>query len=298
MIIETNNYCCRKVFRANLDDVENLSYGRGAKKQRGTGSRFTCHRLNRDERRIFDQAKRDGFLIVRGTGYRKNRKGSPVANTFRQRCDALATLCVLIERRSSHDRIAIDVSTLRVPDDSTAVSFLLDTVFRSKHPDIYEALVSKDCRVGSSTLEGESVSTSETERYTTSLVVENTTRRAIDWEMVRSKPIWGVDQRLLAVTCDREVAKSIAIDVLEANKSPQFAVLLAESERTAQQRAERTFIEARINTEPPMQTAGTTKPGTSTICGDKNDITAVVEVVSSDCSDNDDDIDCIDWNDI
>lgn len=82
----------RKVFRANLDDVENLSYGRGAKKQRGTGSRFTCHRLNRDERRIFDQAKRDGYVTVRGTGYRKNRKGSPVVNTFRQRCDALAQI--------------------------------------------------------------------------------------------------------------------------------------------------------------------------------------------------------------
>jgi len=132
-----------KVFRANLDDVENLSYGKGAKRQRGTGSRHTCHRLNRDERRLYDLAKRDGYLTVKGTGYRKERKGSPLCNTFRQRCDALEEICIVIEKRSDYDTVVIDFSTLRVPNDAQYVSLLLENVFRLKYPEFYD-LIMKD----------------------------------------------------------------------------------------------------------------------------------------------------------
>ena len=47
----------KKIFRPHLDDVEKLSRGQAAK-VRGTGSRGVCHRLNQEERRQYDAAKR------------------------------------------------------------------------------------------------------------------------------------------------------------------------------------------------------------------------------------------------
>jgi hypothetical protein len=288
----------RKVFRANLDDVENLSYGRGAKKQRGAGSRFTCHRLNQDERRIFDQAKRDGFLTVRGTGYRKNRKGSPVGNTFRQRCDALAQICVVVEKRSDSDKVVIDFSTLRVWDDSKLVSFLLDTIFQSKHPEFYEALIAKDHNVvnnsqgGSSNTENENGKNDDNDA-SSSVFVENTTPRPLHWESVKTKPIWGVDERLLAVTCDREVAKSIAMDVVKASNSTRFAGLQTDAEAMYEQ----TSVEASATIDPLQQTAGTAKPISPIICEESVAATNTSTTATDSCNNNGD-IDCIDWNDI
>eukprot|EP00559_Dactyliosolen_fragilissimus_P009420 CAMPEP_0184858988 /NCGR_PEP_ID=MMETSP0580-20130426/4011_1 /TAXON_ID=1118495 /ORGANISM="Dactyliosolen fragilissimus" /LENGTH=72 /DNA_ID=CAMNT_0027355383 /DNA_START=62 /DNA_END=277 /DNA_ORIENTATION=+ len=54
-----------KCFRPTTSDVERISYGKPAKKK-GTGSRGVPHRLNAEERKVFDFAKRKGFLEVRG----------------------------------------------------------------------------------------------------------------------------------------------------------------------------------------------------------------------------------------
>ena len=284
----------RKVFRANLDDVENLSYGKGAKKQRGTGSRFTCHRLNRDERQIFDRAKRDGFLVVRGTGYRKNRKGSPVWNTFRQRCDALARVCVVVEKTSDRDRVSIDFSTLRVRSDSPLVALVLESVFRSKHPELYEALIAKDCNengVGNSKTTI-IVEKDETEGINSApVVVENTTDRPIDWETAKTKPIWGVVKRLLVLTCDRETAKSIAMDVVKANNCARFIGMQAEAELMN----EKMPVEA-TETVDSLETTGTSKPEIPTNISDENAISTKTgtQLVSF----HDDNTEEIDWNDI
>ena len=48
-------------WRPDVRDVEKISWGMPAKKKR-TGSRGVPHRLNEDERRSFDQARRQGFL--------------------------------------------------------------------------------------------------------------------------------------------------------------------------------------------------------------------------------------------
>ncbi len=198
-----------KVFRAHLDDVENLSYGKGAKKQRGTGSRHVCHRLNRDERRQYDLAKRDGYLTVRGTGYRKERKGSPVYNTFRQRCDALEEICVVHEKRSGLDWVVIDFSTLRVPYDSDFVSLIVENVFKVKYPNIYDRFK----RHGSYGDENDGNETNLTSD--TAVIHESTLNTPINWDAVKTKPIWGVDERLITVECDRDVAKRLAKDVLK-----------------------------------------------------------------------------------
>ncbi len=43
-----------------------------------------CCRLNAEEQVVYSAAKKKGFLVVKGTGYRKERKGSPLCNTYRQ----------------------------------------------------------------------------------------------------------------------------------------------------------------------------------------------------------------------
>lgn len=178
-----------KVFRPNLDDVERLSHGKGAKKQRGTGCRHICHRLNSDERKLYERAKQVGYLMVRGTGYRKERKGSPVCNTYRQRCDALEEICIIIEKRTEQDTVLIDFSTLRVRDDTHFLSLILDNVFQSKYPDLYEEIRNLDAN--------------------------KIFQDQINLDEIRTKPIWGVRERTIAVDCNRDVAKSLVLDVLK-----------------------------------------------------------------------------------
>ena len=84
--------------RPTLDDVDRLARGLRAKR-RGTGSRAVAHRLNRDEMRVFERAKRDGFAAVRSARDRRGT-GSPLLNTLRQRADALAQLGHLRLKRS------------------------------------------------------------------------------------------------------------------------------------------------------------------------------------------------------
>jgi len=185
-----------KVFRAHLDDVERLSYGKGAKRQRGTGSKFVCHRLNQEERSQYDRAKQVGFAIMKGSGYRKERKGSPLANLFRQRCDALGQICILIEKYADLDKVVIDFSTLRVRDDNGAV-MLVESMIQTEYPDLYSNYVLSCTEIDDAT------------KSNTSL------KKTINWEVVRTKPIWQVNERLMTIQCDRDVAKHLASNILK-----------------------------------------------------------------------------------
>jgi hypothetical protein len=209
-----------KVFRPYLDDVERLSYGKGAKKQRGTGSRMVCHRLNRDERKIYELAKQNepSFLTVRGTGYRKNRKGSPLCNIFRQRCDALEELCVIIEKRADLDRVVIDFSTLRVRNDDIFVTAILENVLRAKYFDLYAEVMKDNHAVVSSSSSSDDGDDNSVPSSSSSSVIHS----PIHWETVRMKAIWGVDERLITILCERDVAKSLAIDVLKESSNFSF----------------------------------------------------------------------------
>ncbi|CAM9939492.1 unnamed protein product [Ectocarpus sp. 13 AM-2016] len=105
--------------RPSLDDVERLSRGQAAKK-RGTGSRGVCHRLNESERKAYDLAKKQGYVVLRGTGYRRERKGSPLQNIFRQFCDAKAIPCTSVltgQGPDAVDEVEIDFSPLRTSRD-------------------------------------------------------------------------------------------------------------------------------------------------------------------------------------
>jgi len=117
-----------QVWRPTMDDVERISRGLSAR-QRGTGSRATPHRLNAEERRAFEIARNvKHFLEVRGTGYRRERKGSPLQNTWRLWCDARSMPAIVLEKDSSGtDSVHIDLATLRGEFD---LEFLFD-LFKS-----------------------------------------------------------------------------------------------------------------------------------------------------------------------
>lgn len=60
-----------------------------------------------------------GFLAVKGSGYRKARKGYPLPNIYRQWCDAKGTPCVVIEQAltgGEADVVVVDLTPLRLMD--------------------------------------------------------------------------------------------------------------------------------------------------------------------------------------
>jgi hypothetical protein len=113
----------RDKVRPTLDDVTRISRGERAK-QRGVGSRATPHRLNADEREEYDRSLSRGWLTLQGRGYRKERKGSPLLNIWRQYSDARARAAIWVElgaaggARSNADgspldATVVDLATLR-----------------------------------------------------------------------------------------------------------------------------------------------------------------------------------------
>lgn len=102
--------------RISREDVERLSRGQNAAR-RGYGSRGVPHRLNEEERGGFQRAARYGFVTLEGTGYRRGRKGSPLANIHRQWCDARAKPQIVLCKASGGrplDHIIVDLSPLRL----------------------------------------------------------------------------------------------------------------------------------------------------------------------------------------
>jgi hypothetical protein len=111
--------------RPSIDDIEKISYGQAAKR-RGTGSRAVPHRLNNLERKEWDLAKRRRYLLLRGTGWRKERGDSPLANIYRNYCDAVAIPCISIRRGVQsgsllYDELIIDLSPLRTINNQQLV---------------------------------------------------------------------------------------------------------------------------------------------------------------------------------
>lgn len=90
--------------RPSLDDVERISHGQPALK-RGVGNRNIPHRINENERKEFEQAKIRKFLLINGTGYRKERKGSPLVNSYLNFCDSLAIPSVTVFKGLGQDKL-------------------------------------------------------------------------------------------------------------------------------------------------------------------------------------------------
>ena len=108
----------QKCWRPTVQDVERISWGKPAKKK-GTGSRGVPHRLNHDEeRKLFDQARRKGFLEINGSGWRSQRRDAPLINSYRSLCDARGQVCIVLHKGNTglDDELVIDLSPLRLPD--------------------------------------------------------------------------------------------------------------------------------------------------------------------------------------
>lgn len=113
---KTRNGRINNLRRISRDDVERLSRGQPSK-TRGYGSRNVPHRLNDEERQEMDRASRKGFVTLEGTGYRRGRKGSPLANIHRQWCDAREKPQIILCKASGGrplDNVIVDLSPLRI----------------------------------------------------------------------------------------------------------------------------------------------------------------------------------------
>ena len=109
-------------WRPTVGDVERISFGKPAK-QKGTGSRGVPHRLNEDERFLFDQARRKGFLEISGSGWRSQRREAPLLNTYRSLCDARAQASIVLHKGNTGiDELVVDLSPLRFPEMCEEVS--------------------------------------------------------------------------------------------------------------------------------------------------------------------------------
>ena len=103
------------VWRPDINDVERISWGKPAKKK-GTGSRGVPHRLNSDERFLFDNARKKGFLETGGSGWRSQRREAPLLNTYRSLCDARGQASIVLHKGSmGMDELVCDLSPLRNP---------------------------------------------------------------------------------------------------------------------------------------------------------------------------------------
>ena len=101
------------MFRPTINYVERISWGKPAK-QKGTGSRGIPHRLNEEERLLFDQARRKGFLEVAGSGWRSQRRDAPLLNTYRSFCDARGQPAIVLHKdKTGVDEVVVDLSPLR-----------------------------------------------------------------------------------------------------------------------------------------------------------------------------------------
>ncbi|KAG8458098.1 hypothetical protein KFE25_012758 [Diacronema lutheri] len=131
----------RDKVRPTLDDVTRISFGERAR-QRGVGSRATPHRLNAEERAEYERAIARGYLTLQGRGYRKERKGSPLLNIWRQRSDATGTAAVWLELGAAGgprtaadgspiDTCAVDLAPLR---DGTVAQRALAAAARAAAP--------------------------------------------------------------------------------------------------------------------------------------------------------------------
>ncbi|KAG6554308.1 hypothetical protein Mapa_004224 [Marchantia paleacea] len=102
---------CARSTRPTLDDVERLSRGRASKAK--IGSRAVPHRLNADERKAFELAKKRGFVV-----HQPNTRRYPLINSHRNYCDALGIPCIRIDQgiAGQRDEVVMDLTSLRLSE--------------------------------------------------------------------------------------------------------------------------------------------------------------------------------------
>lgn len=203
-----------RIQRPTLDDVQRLSEGRAAK-TRGWGSRQTPHRLNADERTQYNVALEKSYLTIKGTGYRKERKGAPLANIYRQYCDAKAVPCVNLLLAGTSNVVLVEQTTTRrwrVDDEQgivvdEAVTARIEERLRSSGGDGFQFVTDRLALAG--LVPWTVLAPPE--------VIEKNTGELVDEELIEhycSSAIWTIPVRVVAVqVADRALAKKMASEV-------------------------------------------------------------------------------------
>lgn len=154
-------------------------------------------------------AQKRRYLVLTGTGYRRERKGSPLANSWRQLADALAHSAVTVQRNGASepapDTVVVDLSPLR-----EARARCLEV------RDVCVALAAT-CAAGTTLARDDAATCSETN------------------EELLERAIWQLPPVLLEFTCaDRPSAKALAEALaLELCGGPLAEGKPAESKRRA-----------------------------------------------------------------
>ena len=199
--------------RISRDDVERLSRGQPSK-TRGYGSRNVPHRLNEEERQEMDRASRKGYVTLAGTGYRRGRKGSPLANIHRQWCDARDKPQIILCKASGGrqlDNVIVDLSPLRINglfDDAAQVEdFLVKwkaqilTAAENAGMELREGYVEDNTVDNMESLDGDDDDDNVRTEYTT----------IVDVEAWATQPIWRLPVVSMGVfEGDRSKAKVMA----------------------------------------------------------------------------------------
>lgn len=100
------------------------------------------HRLNDDERLLYDLARQRGYVEISGSGWRRQRSDAPLVNTYRSWCDARAIPAVYIHKGSAgDDEVVVDLSPLRAPAQfEAAAAFCLSLETAGGTLEAYEGI--------------------------------------------------------------------------------------------------------------------------------------------------------------
>jgi hypothetical protein len=112
--------------------------------------------LNEKERTEFDLAKKRKYVSLRGTGYRDKRGDSPLANIWRNYCDAVNQPCIsirrgiFIEERDEGnvlgDEVIVDFSPLRLDDVSEEKDRVLGVLEQHQYTSFQKVVDTSDLR--------------------------------------------------------------------------------------------------------------------------------------------------------
>ncbi len=193
-------------WRPTVNDVERISWGKPAK-QKGTGSRGVPHRLNEEERFLFDQARRKGFLEIAGSGWRSQRREAPLLNSYRSLCDARGQASIVLHKGSSGmDELVVDISPLRTPAMFLTVADYCQQKFEGAQILNEETFAIPD----------DAESTNEDESSEANSVISS-------WE---SRPIYQLPPFCIAWELERPEAKALGKELaglfltIEGNRAP------------------------------------------------------------------------------
>lgn len=165
-------------------------------------------------KQTYNTAKKMGFVQLRGTGYRRERKGSPLANIHRQLCDALGRACIEVHRglgTDATDEVIVDLSPFR-PVEAAELAMALE-VCMNVEKEFLLPLPAADGAAAEGAQEAKTEVGNENEDLLAKWHETHTSFAEEDWQ---KKPVWELPVLSYIYDCtgrDRNLAKKVAQEV-------------------------------------------------------------------------------------